>query len=82
MVTHPIYLIITVDAPNDSLNENLVLVHGNQGTQSSRSEALIHDGICGAIAFKYLVLHDILNVRSDTFTLELSNDFLCRLSLH
>mmetsp|Transcript_17835 Transcript_17835/g.42034 ORF Transcript_17835/g.42034 Transcript_17835/m.42034 type:complete len:298 (+) Transcript_17835:1005-1898(+) len=48
-------LVEGVDAPDGTLHEYLVLVHGDQATERSRGEAVEHDAVGGAVALEHLV---------------------------
>jgi len=52
------HLIIRVDTPDSTLNVDLVLVHGDQSTKSSRVELLEHDTVGWLVAFKDLGLDE------------------------
>lgn len=68
-------LVKGVDVPQDSLSEDLHLVHHNEGTEGEWSELLHHDGVGGAITLKHLVWED-------AFLLVLRHTSLGQLSLH
>jgi hypothetical protein len=53
-------LIKRIDVKNNSLDENLVLIHCNQSTQSVWSELLEHDGVGGTVSFKHFVGQQLL----------------------
>lgn len=47
-------LIVGVDVPDDALGEDLVLVHGDEGTQGEGGDLLDHDGVGRAVALEDL----------------------------
>lgn len=55
-------LVKAVDVPDDALYEDLVLVHGNQGSKDERRELGEHNRVGGAISFKDLVGQQFLKV--------------------
>lgn len=52
------HLVVRVDTPDSTLNVNLVLVHGDQSSESSRVELLEHDAVGRLVAFKDLGLDE------------------------
>lgn len=55
-------LVEAEDVPDCALYEDLVLVHGDQGTQGFRGQALEQDGVGRAVAFEHLERHQILDL--------------------
>nr|XP_025731500.1 uncharacterized protein LOC112827301 [Callorhinus ursinus]XP_025732076.1 uncharacterized protein LOC112827656 [Callorhinus ursinus] len=53
-------LVKAVDVPDDTLNEDLVLVHGNQGSQNEWRELGEHNRVGWPISFKDLVRQQLL----------------------
>ena len=47
-------LVVGVDVPDAALDEDLVLVHGQQGAQSEGGDLLHHDGVAGTVALEHL----------------------------
>ena len=47
-------LVVGVDVPDAALNEDLVLVHGQQGAQRERSHLLHHDRVAGTVTLEAL----------------------------
>lgn len=47
-------LIIRVDVPENALNEDLMLVHGDQGSERKRRHLLNHDGVGRSVALENL----------------------------
>ena len=56
-------LIKRVDAPNDTLNENFVLIKRNQGTQRASIHFIQQESVSGAITTMHLMFHNLLNPR-------------------
>jgi hypothetical protein len=54
------HLVVRVDAPDGTLDVNLVLVESNQGTQSGRGKLLEHDAVGGLVALEDLALDESL----------------------
>lgn len=54
-------LVEGVDIPDDALNKDLVLVHGNKGTKRGRVELLEHDRIGGLVALEDAVRNNVLS---------------------
>lgn len=50
------HLVVGVDTPDSTLNVDLVLVHGDQGTKSARGELLEHDRVGWLVALEDLGL--------------------------
>ena len=48
-------LVIAVDVPDNALGEDLVFVHGNEGTECFRRNVVHHDGVGRLVAFEHLV---------------------------
>lgn len=55
-------LVEAEDVPDCALYEDLVLVHGDQGAQGFRGQALEQDGVGRAVAFEHLERHQILDL--------------------
>ena len=49
------HLVVRVDVPDRALNENLVLVEGNEGTQGLGIETLDEDGVGRPVPGKHLM---------------------------
>ena len=47
-------LVVGVDVPDAALDEDLVLVHGQQGAQSEGCDLLHHDWVTGTVALEHL----------------------------
>ena len=47
-------LVVGVDIPDAALNEDLVLVHGQQGAQREGSHLLHHDRVAGTVTLEAL----------------------------
>ena len=48
-------LVVTVDVPDNALGEDLVFVHGDEGTERFRRNVVHHDGVGRLVAFEHLV---------------------------
>ena len=48
-------LVVAVDVPDDTLDEDLVLVHGDERAKSMGSQLGHHDGVGGMVALEDLV---------------------------
>ena len=48
-------LVVAVDVPDNTLGEDLVFVHGNEGAQRFRRNVVHHDGVGRLVAFEHLV---------------------------
>lgn len=72
------HLIVRVDTPDSTLNVDLVLIEGDEGTKSTGGEFLEHDRVGGLVAFKDLGLDEgrVLGLLGA----ELLNDFLLSLA--
>lgn len=68
-------LVEGVDVPDDSLSEDLHLIHNNKGTEGEWSDTLNHDGVGGAVTLKHLV-------GENTLLLVFRHASLGQLSLH
>ena len=76
-------LIEAVDAPNDTLRENLVLVEGKQSSEVMGRDLVHHDGIGGAIAAEAFVRGERLNaVFRKALGTEFGSDFVLCLTEH
>lgn len=52
------HLVVRVDTPDSTLNVDLVLIEGDEGTKSTGSKLLEHDRVGGLVAFKDLGLDE------------------------
>ncbi len=55
-------LVEAEDVPDCALYEDFVLVHGDQGTQGFRGQALEQDAVGRAVAFEHLEWHQMLDL--------------------
>ena len=55
-------LIEAEDVPDDALHEDLVLVHGDQGTQGLGGQLFEQDGVGRAVAVEHLERHQVLDL--------------------
>lgn len=72
------HLVVRVDAPDRTLDVDLVLVHGDEGTERTRRELLEHDRVGRTVALKDLRLDKGAVLRS--LRAKLLNDLLLSLA--
>merc|ERR1719339_718349 len=76
-------LVKTVDIPHNTLDKDLVLIHGNKSSQSVGVQFLEDDGVGWPVALEYFVWQDLLQVLlADAAGLQLLPGLLGGLSLH
>lgn len=74
-------LVEGVNVPDDALSEDLMLVGGDEGTESEGSQLLDHNRVGGAVAGEHLVWYEILELLAfETSLLQLSAHLLFSLS--
>lgn len=71
-------LVKGVDVPDDTLHEDLVFIHGNQSTKSSRSQFLEQNGVCGTVALENAVRYNVVGSLGSHFL----SDLLLSLANH
>lgn len=59
-------LIERVDVPDDSLDEDFMLIHGNQTPKSTRVQGLIEDRISGMVSEEDLIPNETLKKKMRT----------------
>jgi len=57
-------LIVRVDVPDDSLNKDLVLIHGNQASQDEGGEFGVHNGVGGFVSSESLFVASVEQLAS------------------
>ena len=76
-------LVKGVDAPDDALHEDLVLIHRDQLAERAGGELLEQDAVGGPVALEVLVRDEPLNpLPGDPLRRELGADFFLALSAH